>query len=346
MKTRERVLTALEHQEPDRVPRFEVWINDDMVAELGENDLQSAHVHLGLDCIMIPNQIPAESNAWRDGVDEWGRIWRNGIYVDGVVDTEVDLGRYSPPLAYVDEFFDIDRTKEVVGLYPDHCLIYGSHIGPFTAGFMAMGFERFFLRLLEEPVFVHKLLEARTEWCIAMFQKAASLGVDVVVLGDDAGHKEGPMISPRMWSEFILPYHCRIVDELDAPVIWHSDGAIESLLPMAIEAGFVGVHGLEPAAGIDLGKVKRDFGEDLVLIGNVDVTVLCNSDLDAVRWEVTRCIEQGSPGGGYMISSCNSIFKGMNPASVVEMFRYAGEIGLYKEISSAARRGRVCKSHP
>ena len=98
---------------------------------------------------------------------------------------------------------------------------------------------------------------------------------------------------------------------------------------MAIEAGFVGVHALEPTAGIDLGKVKREFGGDLVLIGNVDVTVLCNSDLDAVREEVTRCIEQGANGGGYMIASCNSIFKGMNPASVVEVFCYAREIGLY-----------------
>jgi len=66
------------------------------------------------------------------------------------------------------------------------------------------------------------------------------------------------------------------------------------------------------------------------------VTVLCNSDLDAVREQVTRCIQQAAAGGGYMIASCNSIFKGMNPASVVEMFRYAGEIGLYGDICSKA----------
>jgi uroporphyrinogen decarboxylase len=330
MKPRERVFAALEHREPDRVPRFEIWINDDMLDELGQNDLQSAHVNLGLDCVMIPSHYPAGSNTWRGGVDEWGQVWKNGFYTDGVVDTEADLRRYSPPLDYVDEFFDRDKIKEAMERYPEHCFIYGSHIGPFTAGYMAMGFERFFLRLLEEPVFVHKLLQARTEWCIAMYRKAISLGIDVAVLGDDAGHNQGPMISPRMWREFILPYHRRIVEELDVPVIWHSDGAIESLLPMAIEAGFVGVHALEPTAGIDLGKVKREFGQDLVLIGNVDVTVLCNSDLGAVREEVTRCIQQGAAGGGYMIASCNSIFKGMNPASVVEMFRYAGEIGSYE----------------
>jgi len=139
-----------------------------------------------------------------------------------------------------------------------------------------------------------------------------------------------------MWREYVLPYHRRIVEQLDVPVIWHSDGAIEALLPMAIDAGFVGVHGLEPAAGIDLREVKRRFGEDLVLVGNVDVNVLCSSDVNAVRAEVERCIEQGAPGGGYMLSSCNSLFGGMNPASIREMYRYAGEIGLYEDLSSSA----------
>ena len=329
MEPRERVLTSLEHKEPDQVPRFEVWINDDMVAELGYKDLQSAHVGLGLDCVMIPTRIPARSNYWRNGLDEWGQIWKNGVYVNGVVDTPADLEEYSPPLNYVDEFFDIDATKNSIERYADHCFIYGSHIGPFTMAYMAMGFARFFVALHEKPTFVRKLLEARTRWCIAMCQKAASLGVDLIVLGDDAGHHGGPMISPEMWREFVLPCHHRIVEELDIPVIWHSDGAIESLLPMAIEAGFKGVHGLEPVAGIDLGKLKRTFGDTLVLVGNVDVAVLCGSDLNEVRNEVTRCIEQGASGGGYMMSSCNSIFKGMKAASIVEMYRYTGRIGAY-----------------
>ena len=329
MKPRERVLTSLEHEEPDRVPRFEVWINDDMVAELGYEDLQSAHVGLGLDCVMIPTRIPKRSNYWRNGLDEWGQIWKNGIYVNGVVDTDTDLEKYSPQLDYVDQFFDTGEIRESMRRYGDHCLIYGSHIGPFMMAYMAMGFARFFRALHESPMSVRELLKARTEWCIAMCQKAVSLGVDLIVLGDDAGHRGGPMIPPKMWRELVLPCHRSIVNELDIPVIWHTDGAIESLLPMAIEAGFRGVHGLEPAAGIDLGKVKRAFGDNLVLVGNVDVAVLCGSDLNAVRSEVTRCIEQGASGGGYMLSSCNSIFKGMNPASIVEMYRYAGKVGVY-----------------
>jgi len=329
MNSRERVLAAFEHEEPDRVPRFEIWINDEIVAELGHRDLQSAHVKLGLDCVMIPTRIPAGSNYWKDGLDEWGQVWKDGIYQRGVVDTEADLEQYSPRLDYVDEFFDMESIKDTMKRYPDHCFIYGSHIGPFTMGYMAMGFKRFFLSLLERRAFVQKLLEARTEWCISMCRKAVSLGADVVILGDDAGYRSGPMISPQLWREHVLPYHRRIVEELQVPVVWHSDGAIQSLLPIAVEAGFVGVHGLEPAAGIDLGEVKQAFGKDLVLIGNVDVRVLCNSDIEAIRAEVTRCIEQGAPGGGYMISSCNSLFKGMEPGSIVEMYGYAAKIGRY-----------------
>lgn len=329
MKPRERVFRALEHQEPDRVPRFEVWINDDVVEELGQEDLQSAHFKLGLDCIMIPTQTPAGSNYWKDGLDEWGQIWKNGTYVDGVVATGSDLEQYSPPLDLAEHFFDSGKIERAIRSYPDHCLIYGSHIGPFTMSYMAMGFDRFFASLRRRPTFVDRLLEARTDWCIAMCQKAVDSGADVVILGDDAGHRNGPMISPKMWRDQVLQHHCRIVEQVHAPVIWHSDGAIEPLLPMASEAGFAGVHGLEPAAGIDLREIKRSFGEDLVLVGNVDVNVLCDSDLNAVRSEVRRCIREGASGGGYMISSCNSLFKGMNLASVEEMYRYAGEVGTY-----------------
>jgi uroporphyrinogen decarboxylase len=326
MKPRERVFAALDHREPDRVPRFEIWI-DAFLEQLGHGDAQRAYVEQGQDCVMLPSQTPPDSHAWRDGVDEWGRVWKNGMYVSGVVDTCDDLRRYSPPLDYVERLFDPERAQAVRRRYPDHCLIYGTHIGPMTAAYMAMGFERFFTRLFDDPALVRQVLEARTDWCIAQYRQALSLGAEVLILGDDVAFRDGPMISPRMYRDWVLPCHRRIVEALDAPVVWHSDGDIRSLLPFAVEAGFVGVHGLEPAAGVDLGEVKREFGRELALIGNVDVRVLVGEDLDAVRRDVDRCLEQGAPGGGYMIASCNSIFNGMNLGAVQEMFRYAGEAG-------------------
>jgi uroporphyrinogen decarboxylase len=320
-------MAALAHEVPDRVPRFEIWI-DALLDELGQTSVSSAYANLGQDCVMMPTQRPQGSSAWNTGLDEWGRIWKDGMYAGGVLDTAADLKRFAHPTSYAEEYFDEAQVKEVQSRYPDHCHIYGSHeIGPLTAVYMAMGFERFFLRLIDDPGFVHRLMADRTAWSIAMCQMAVSLGAEVIVVGDDAAHQGGPMISLGMWREFVLPYHRQIANTVNVPVIWHSDGNTERLLPFAVEAGFAGVHGLEPAAGMDLSWVKQEYATELVLIGNVDVRVLCDSDLKAVRAEVDRCLEQGAAGGGYMIATCNSIFEGMNPLAVREMFRYEGEVG-------------------
>lgn len=274
---------------------------------------------------MMPTRAQLGDAAGKDGIDEWGRIWHRGTYAGGVVDTDDDIRRFSPPLSAAARLFETGRIAAVRTLYPEHALIYGSHIGPFTAAYLSMGFDRFFLRLSDDVAFVEKLMAVRMEWCLAVFDEAVRQGAEVLVLGDDAAHKDGPMISPRLWRDLVLPHHRRIVREAKVPVIWHSDGNIQALLPMAVEAGFAGVHGLDPSAGLDLGRIRREYGSRLALIGNIDVRVLCGSDLAAVRSEVGRCYEQGGGEGGFMISTCNSIFEGMNPLAVKEMFRRQAE---------------------
>ncbi len=321
MTPRERVLAALHHEVSDQVPRFEIWI-DACYEALGCADPVGVYAAAGQDCVMMPSRSLPGSNAWGTGVDEWGRIWRDGTYVGGAVETLDDLRRYSPPLDDAVNRFGNDDVRQVRAAYPDHCLIFGTHIGPFTAAYMAMGFERFFLRLMDDPGFIQRILVARTEWCVAVYRRAVELGAEALVLGDDAGSTRGPMIPPALWREMVLPFHRQIVETLEVPVIWHSDGNVEALLPMAVEAGFAGVHGLDPIAGMDLEHIKRAFGWDLVLVGNADVRVLCGDDLGEVRAEVDRCLAQGGFGGGYMLATCNSIFEGMAPAMVAEYFRY------------------------
>lgn len=324
MLPRERVLTALQHGAPDRTPRFEVWI-DAFVADFGLPDTAAAHVALGQDSVMLPSQPLPGSLAWRTGIDEFGCVWRDGQYVDGVVDTTDDLAHYAPPPARAAERFDPVATADVRRRYPDHCHFFGTHVGPFQAAYLAMGMQRFMLRLADDLDFVTALLAARTDWAIALFQQAVALGAEVIVLGDDAGHRHGPLISPALWRRLVLPCHRRIVAALPVPVIWHSDGDITSLLPMAMEAGFTGVHGLEPGAGVDLAAVKARFGADLVLMGNVDVRLLCGDDEAAIRADVARSLAQGAP-DGFLLSTCNSIFTGMNPQMVRAFFAAEAEL--------------------
>jgi uroporphyrinogen decarboxylase len=320
MNSRERVQAVLDRKIPDRTPRFEVWI-DALYDELGVSDPYRAYAELGQDGILIPLQIPPGSNAWRDGVDEFGRVWKHGMYQSGVVLEPNDLRKYSPPETYADLFFNESQITEIRAHYPEHCLFFGTHIGPFMGAYMAMGMENMFLMLRQDLPFVRAVLEARAEWCLAIFKRAVDFGAQVIIMGDDSAHRNGPLISPDLWQKLVLPLHERIVRELPVPVFWHSDGKMEKLLPYAVAAGFHGVHGLEPLANNRLDEIKSQYGDRLVIIGNLDISVLFENDLDRVRAEIQRCYQQGGE-GGYMLSTCNSICAGMKPTSVREYFDY------------------------
>jgi len=149
---------------------------------------------------------------------------------------------------------------------------------------------------------------------------------------DDMGFKDHGYVSPSDFKELAFPYYRRIVDSLSVPVFWHSEGYIRDYIPMAIEAGIKGLHGLEPEAGMDMGEIKKAFGKDLVLLGNADGNqILCQSDLELVRREVDRCLQEGKQGGGYIFSIAGSAHEGMQLEALIEMCRYLHQVGAYSE---------------
>ena len=291
-----------------------MWI-DALHQELGVSNPTLAHPELGQDVILLPSSSPPESNSWKDGVDEFGRVWHKGFYHAGVLETPADLRRLSPPADFAEKFFSEKAVEQALITFPDHFPFFGTHVGPFMSTYMAMGMENMFCSLYSDSAFVEAVIDTRTEWCLALFRQAVRLGAELIVMGDDAAHRGGSMISPAFWQQLVLPRHRRIVEELPVPVIWHSDGQMEELLPFAVQAGFAGVHGLEPPAGNNLAAIKRQYGHQLVLIGNFDVNLLCGSELDAVSREVDRCLRDGGD-KMFMLSTSNSIFKGMNPSTV------------------------------
>lgn len=80
-----------------------------------------------------------------------------------------------------------------------------------------------------------------------------------------------------------------------------------------------------------MGEIKKEFGKDLVLLGNVDGNhILCQSDLALVRKEVDRCLREGMEGGGFMLSIAGSAHEGIQLDVLVEMCRYNQEVGVYR----------------
>ena len=340
----------MNHEVPDRVPLFTFSIDPKFVKELADGDVYKSFEILGLDIFPIRSQnwcegkpylfslrseVPPEMQlsggvfgGW-EGIDEFGRIWKQGSYVGGAVKTEEDIEKYVPPLR-LEERTNPAETKSILERYEDKAFGLMSHTGPFGLTMESMGFENFFLTFVDNKPFIEKLLRARTDWFAGIAKYAGELGVDMVLMGDDVAFKGRTYVSPEDFDDLAIPCYNRIVEEAGIPVIWHSDGYVTPLLEGAIRAGISGVQALEPAAGVDLAAVKKKYGDRLVLIGNVDCSwVLCQHDLRLVRKEVRRCMYQAKEGGGYLLSDSNSLHVGCKTEAVLEMFRYAREIGSY-----------------
>ncbi|MFW9916758.1 MAG: uroporphyrinogen decarboxylase family protein [Candidatus Thorarchaeota archaeon] len=329
MNPKERVLTALRHQEPDRVPLLEVWIESEVIAQLGGNPI-AARQRLGIDALPFGTHPPT-TKAYGHGIDEWGRIFQYGHYGGGLVKNYKDLEKYTAPLSHARDWFPRKQLATIRAKYgEDYAFYFAWHDISLGLSYLSMGMKEFFLSLIEKPELAKAIISRSTEWTIALVEQANEVGVDFIVLGDDAADNSRPMISPKMFREFILPEYRKIVNASDVPILWHSDGNVELLLPMIVEAGFRGVHSLEPKAGIDLAEIKKEYGKKLVLAGNLDTThVLCQLNLDLVRQDVERCIRQGAPEGGYFFSSSNSLFEGHNLGAIIEAYGHAKEVGSY-----------------
>jgi uroporphyrinogen decarboxylase len=352
MNSRERVLTAIHHEEADRVPLFFNAIDAKLVRALGAGTMIEAWKRLGVDTFVMgrtawcegkptglgfsPNPPPPEESlggslcAGWNGIDEFGRAWKHGRYEGGVVATREDLRRYSPELK-LNERYDQAALEDWKKNYPDYAHALFSHAGPVGLTVECFGLVQFCYALSDNRALVQESIESKTEWFIETAKHAVESGMDFVVMGDDMGFKGHGYVSPSDFKELAFPYYRRIVESISVPVFWHSEGYIRDYLPMAVEAGIKGIHGIEEAAGMNMGEIKREFGKELVLIGNVDGNqILCQPDLGLVRTEVDRCLREGMAGGGYMLSIAGSAHEGIRPEALLELCRHAQVAGIYR----------------
>ena len=143
-------------------------------------------------------------------------------------------------------------------------ICYSSHAG-FHATWMKIGMENELMLMLTDPGFVHELQSAHADLVIDIFEGFAERGVefDGVRLADDLGYRTSTLISPALYRELIYPYHrklCAYFADRGIPTLLHSDGDVSALIPDFIDAGFRGLHPLEVKAGLDMKKLRAEYG--------------------------------------------------------------------------------------
>jgi len=127
---------------------------------------------------------------------------------------------------------------------------------------------------------------------------------------EDMGFKQRPFMSPQMYREIVFPAHKYSMDyakSQNLPVIVHSCGYVEPLIPGMIEAGVDCLQVIEIKAGMDLLKLHKEFGDRLSFMGGIDVRVLYTNDRAQIDAELEKKIPAVMQGFGYALHSDHSI---------------------------------------
>jgi uroporphyrinogen decarboxylase len=142
-------------------------------------------------------------------------------------------------------------------------------------------------------------------------------GLDGFALCADYCYNTNPFLSPRLFSELVTPYLARLIAgyrELGFYAIKHTDGNIMPILDQLVQANPHALHSLDPQAGVDIAEIKRLYGNQLCLIGNVNCGMLDTGSDEDVLASARYALQSGMPGGGYIFSTSNCIYTGMRLA--------------------------------
>jgi uroporphyrinogen decarboxylase len=355
----ERVEMALAHCQPDRVP-FDFWavpeVWEKLRTALGLEDQDASPEGevvlrlLGVDCRMVtPRYVGGKARHLPDGtyIDAWGTHRRQVANEFGAYDEYA-----SHPLAQAETVADVldwdwasPDDWDVSGVR-EQCegLNAGTryHLryevgGIFEWAWALRGFERFLVDLVEEPEVACAIMDRFTdiyiENTLRVIEAAGGL-LDMVYTYDDVGIQGGLLMSPRMWRTYILPRHQRLNEAIRAArypvkIMYHSCGAVFPLIaPFADEMGIDVLNPLQPrAAGMDMARIKADFGERLSFHGGVDIQhTLPHGTPGDVQSEVRDRCELLGRGGGYICTSAHYIQADTPVENIVAMYSTRREL--------------------
>jgi len=333
MTSRDRVLTALAHRPPDRVPRllYEEAIGYTPAIEQMLRRRCAPRTPLeyfGMDITRVeadPTALPRERFApWlgeRAGealssgqVDEWGVWWRAGgchhfAHIESPLRGIQDLSRLREyPWPDLDRPHRYEGVRERVEALHRRGLAVAAFAGSvFEQSWYLRGMEDLMADMLAAPETAHYFLEraaAVQTYAAARFARA---GVDIVITGDDVAAQKSLMMSLETWRRFLKPRLAatvRAVKEANpaSSVFYHCDGNVEPLIPDLIETGIDILNPLQPEC-VDPAAVKRKYGDRLSFWGAVSVQrTMPRGTPEEVRTEVRDRIRDLGRGGGYILA--------------------------------------------
>jgi len=202
--------------------------------------------------------------------------------------------------------------------------------GPFETMANSMGFLEFLAALAKQEEQIAARAAGAAERGLQKARACLQAGAHGVIVADDVAYNRGTFVNPSVLRRIFLPLWRDQVKRLfGVPVFFHADGNLAAILPELATAGFAGLHGLEPGAGMDLAAIKQKYGQRLCLWGNVDPGWLFG-DQDRIAEGVSELLRVAAPGGGYIFATAaGCLGDEAAPEMVLALYRAAEEYGHY-----------------
>ena len=309
MTSRERVLTALHHEEPDRVPfnmRPAPEIRETFEAETGERDFDA---WLGSDVRYVGMPLPKPP----EGVNpkDWTPL---------PTDEQIAQARQAAAEWHAQGFATCSSYR--VGVYEQAKHWFGQEttmVGPY-----------------DDPDGFAEALDRITEWKMGVYGASVEAGVDIVWMGDDLGTQRSLVMSPEQYREWYRPRHQRVADHLhgirpEVLIAFHCCGYVTPLIRDLIEIGIDVLEAVQ-AETMDIAALKREFGRDICFWGAVGAqSVLARTTPEQVRKGIRRTLQIMAPGGGYIAAPCHTLTEEVPWASVVAYREALQQYGAYPD---------------
>jgi len=237
------------------------------------------------------------------------------------------------PLTEVPDYFfrTIDLVREKTG---GEVSVHGEVFSPFTHFMELIGYENALMSLIMDPDKAHALLDRLTVSSVPWAVAQAERGVDAVLMS--SAFAGGPLLSPDMYREFVLPYERRVTEAVRAtgvPIYTHTCGSIGDRLELMVETGTMGIDTLDPPplGNTELADAKARIGDKVFIKGNMNsVALLQFQSKEQVIEHATERIRLGMPDGGYILSTACSVSPKVEPWKLELLVPLAEEIGRYE----------------
>jgi len=326
---KERLRRALLYQPIDRIPT-QVNYTAGMAARMAAHwDIPIAQLPRRLDNHLVRVDIRQPGRLSADGrlrYDWWGAghaTGEEGYYIAGhPLAANKDLDACTWPDPHAPQL--LDDARQVLAEYGDEYFVVPNFgFALFERAWSLRGFEQLFLDLATDPGYVAALLDRITAIQLVLIQRFLDLGVDGGYFGDDYGAQKGLLFSPAAWRRLIKPRLERLFApfrQRGLPVLMHSDGQIDKILPDLVEIGLTTLNPVQPEV-LDHDWLQTTFGGRLSFYGGISTqTVLPQGSPEEVQAAVNACLARLAPHGtGLLLAPSHRMMSDIPMTNVAAM---------------------------